>query len=97
MDLDGFDEYLQSIMSSGIRVFAERTYGYPDSCESFEEWQKELNDIADLIEKFNPDKCVDWDKGKLTSKDFDAADEEAAIAREVVFDWFKENFCSLWD
>lgn len=95
-DLWNFDTYLEKVLSKGLRDFARNSSGYPDSFDTFENWQIQLNNIADLVEKFNPDNCLDWDKD-IDQADWEDADEEAAIAREVVFDWFKNNWCSLWD
>lgn len=95
-DLWNFDTYLEKIISKGLRELSRTTHGYPVSYETFENWQAQLNNIADLVEKFNPDNCLDWEKD-ISRTDWEDADEEAAIAREVVFDWFKNNWCSLWD
>jgi len=95
-DLWNFDTYLEKVLSKGLRDFAKNASGYPGGFDTFENWQVQLNNIADLIEKFNPDNCIDWDKdiGRAAWED---ADEEASIAREAVFDWFKNNWNSLWD
>ena len=100
MDLWNFDTYLQKVMSCGIRSFTEIMTGYPDGYETFEDWKKELLVIADLIEKFNTDDCIDWDsdaKGAEFLEMCENATEESEIAKEAVFDWMKRHFNSLWD
>lgn len=96
-DLWNLDTYLEGVMSKGLRGLAKMTSGYPNSYETFDSWQKQLNDIADLVEKFNPDNCLDWDSNFIKDSDWKKAEEESAIAREAAFDWFKNNWNSLWD
>ena len=54
-DLWNFDWYLQKILSSGLRDLAKTTHGYPADLADIEDWRKELNNIADLVDKINPD------------------------------------------
>lgn len=95
-DLWNFDTYLEEVLSKGLRDFAKTTSSYPDGYETFEDWKAELNQVADLVEKFNPDNSIDWEKG-YNASDWAGADADAAIAREAVFDWFKDNWGRLWD
>lgn len=97
MDLWNFDTYLQNVISGGLKDMSENISGYPESYGSYENWTKALSDIADLVKRINPDDCIDWEKDDISLADYDDATEESDIAREVVFDWFKKNWCNLWD
>jgi len=97
-DLLDFDTYLERVLSQGLKDFAKRSTGFPNGYETYEEWIKDLNDIAELVTKFNPDNCIDWDKDDDWDwKDWEKADDESTVARELVFDWMKMHWGSLWD
>lgn len=96
-DLWDFDTYLEKVMSKGLRDFADRTQSFPDyRYPTFEDWQTALREIANLIEKFNPDNSMDWDS-EITAQDWKDAYMDSEIAQEIVFDWFKSNWSHLWD
>lgn len=97
-DVWNLDMYLVKVMSGAINRLAETTHSYPNGYEEYEDWIKDLKDIAELITKLNVDDNIHWDlEGSQLRKAYDEAMEEHDLAAEVVFDWMKEHFNNLWD
>ena len=97
-DVWNLDMYLVKVMGGAINRLAETTHSYPNGYEEYEDWTKDLKDIAELITKLYPDDNVNWDlEGSQFRENYDKVLEEAEVASEVVFDWLKEHFNDLWD
>ncbi|MBR4240917.1 MAG: hypothetical protein IKR97_01715 [Eubacterium sp.] len=85
-----FNSFLRKVFADGLVCFAENEHGYPDKYGSYENWEKELKRIADLVRKLD-DIYWDWDW------EWKRADDEYKEIKDEVFDWLKENFDDLWD
>ena len=104
-DLWNFDMYLQRVLSGGLRDLAKINSGYPGTYPSDEAWEQDLNDIADLVERFNPDDIFDDYRANMKLhitngefiKYYHKAADEADEAKSIVFDWLKIHFDQLWD
>lgn len=109
-DLWNFDWYLQKILSSGLRDLAKTTHSYPTDLAGIEDWQRELNNIADLVDKINPDPDevykdlhIEVNAGELfnalssANEIFKEKARESDGARDAVCEWFKLRLYDLWD
>jgi len=104
-DLWNFDLYLQRVLAGGLRDLSKINTGYPDAYPSEEAWKKDLNDVADLVERFNPDDIFDdYSESmqlRISNGEFiryyDKAVDEADEAKSIAFDWLKIHFDQLWD
>lgn len=101
-DCFDLDSYLANVMQKGFLTLSNQAHGWPEKYETYEDWVKQLKDLAELCNHLRTDDVIE-ENPEANSYEVDLrklykdAEEEATIAREVLFDWLKENFECLWD
>lgn len=57
----GFDTYLAQVVVVGLRRFRNEAHGFPESFESFEEWQSVIDEILEGFELYiEPGDRIRW-------------------------------------
>ena len=87
-DTWNFASFLRKVFADGLVYLAENSSSYPAGYGSYENWEKELRRVADLVRKLD-DIYWDWM--------FKRTEDEYIEMKNEVFDWLRENFDDLWD
>ena len=92
-DTWNFNSFLNHIFKVGLLQLKDTTHTYPIEYKTMEDWQAELQRIADLTDKLDTDYC----ERKYGIDDYEKINQEYKQTLNEFFTWMAENYCDLWD
>lgn len=81
-ELWNLDVTIIKFMLPRLKVFRDKTHGYPSDFSTFEDWQAAIDDMIYWMEKYVDDDCFTHDTDEREARGFEA---------------FKKYFTALWD